>query len=107
YFLQIRQPAASIQSLYEELRYFPENEQAQDFLNQLLNQYPQFGSPNIQDSEFQEIYSLIQPYTMLSEARLYSLFTLTKRICEENIPGNFVECGVAAGGSTALVAAVI
>jgi cephalosporin hydroxylase len=107
YFLQLRQTAASIQALYEELRYFPENEQAEDFLNQLLNQYPQFGSPNIQDSEFQEIYSLIQPYTMLSEARLYSLFTLTKRICEANIPGNFVECGVAAGGSTALVAAVI
>ncbi len=106
-FLQMRQPAASIQALYEELRYFPDNDQAEDFLNQLLTQYPQFVSRNIQDPEFQEIYRLIQPYTMLSEARLYSLFTLIKRICEENIPGNFVECGVAAGGSTALVAAVI
>lgn len=106
-FLQIRQPAASIQALYEELRYFPDNNQAENFLNQLLNQYPQFVSHNIQDSEFQEIYRLIQPYTMLSEARLYSLFTLIKRICIENIPGNFVECGVAAGGSTALVATII
>ncbi|MCC5606699.1 FkbM family methyltransferase [Nostoc sp. CHAB 5834] len=106
-FLQMRQPAASIQSLHEELRYFPENNQAENFLNQLLTQYPQLVSHNIQDSEFQEIYRLIQPYTMLSEARLYSLFTLIKRICVENIPGNFVECGVAAGGSTALVAAVI
>ncbi|MEH2277179.1 MAG: CmcI family methyltransferase [Nostoc sp.] len=106
-FLQIRQPAASIQALYEELRYFPENNQADNFLKQLLNQYPEFVYSNIQNSEFQEIYRLIQPYTMLSEARLYSLFTLIKRICVENIPGNFVECGVAAGGSTALVAAVI
>lgn len=73
--------------------------------NQLLNQYPQVGE--IQDSEFQQIYRLIKPYTMLSEARLYSLFTLIKKVCIENIPGNFVECGVAAGGSTALVAAVI
>ncbi|MBD2209280.1 class I SAM-dependent methyltransferase [Nostoc linckia FACHB-104] len=106
-FLQINQPAASIQALYEELRYFPENQQADNFLNQLLNQYPQFVSRNIQDAEFQELYKLIQPYTMLSEARLYSLFTIIKRICIENIPGNFVECGVAAGGSLALVAAVI
>lgn len=106
-FLQMRQPAASIQALYEELRYFPENNQAEDFLNQLLTQYPQFVSRNIKDAEFQEIYRLIQPYTMLSEARLYSLFTIIKKICVENIPGNFVECGVAAGGSTALVAAVI
>ena len=106
-FLQRRLPAASIQALYEELRHFPENNQAEEFLNQLLTKYPQFVSRNIQDSEFQELYSLIQPYTMLSEARLYSLFTLIKRVCVENIPGNFVECGVAAGGSTALVAAVI
>lgn len=106
-FLQMRQPAAAIQALYEELRYFPENNQANIFLKQLLNQYPEFVSSNIQDSEFQELYRLIQPYTMLSEARLYSLFTLIKRICVENIPGNFVECGVAGGGSTALAAAVI
>ncbi|MFM6151879.1 MAG: hypothetical protein ACKPE3_02605, partial [Sphaerospermopsis kisseleviana] len=64
-FLQMRQPAASIQALYEELRYFPDNDQAEDFLNQLLTQYPQFVSRNIQDPEFQEIYRLIQPYTML------------------------------------------
>jgi len=61
----------------------------------------------VQDSEFQDIYRHIQPYTMLSEARLYCLFTLAKTVCQENIPGNFVECGVAAGGSTALLATVI
>jgi len=96
---------ATIQALYEELRYFPAHHQAEDFLHQLLNQYPLVGE--IQDPEFQQIYRLIRPYTMLSEARLYSLFTLIKKVCLENIPGNFVECGVAAGGSTALVAAVI
>ncbi|MEH2331847.1 CmcI family methyltransferase [Nostoc sp.] len=60
-----------------------------------------------QDQEFQDLFQVISSYTELTEARLYSLFTLIKRICVENIPGNFVECGVAAGGSTALVAAVI
>ncbi|MDH6099008.1 class I SAM-dependent methyltransferase [Anabaenopsis sp. FSS-46] len=104
-FLQFGSAPTAIQALYEELRYFPENHLGEVFLNQLLNQYPQVGE--IQDSEFQQIYRLIKPYTMLSEARLYSLFTLIKKVCIENIPGNFVECGVAAGGSTALVAAVI
>ncbi len=46
-------------------------------------------------------------YTMLSEARLYSLFCHAKEICVQNRPGNFVECGVAAGGSSALLACVI
>jgi len=61
----------------------------------------------VQDQEFQSIFKLIKPYTMLSEDRLFSLFTLARRACEENVPGNFVECGVAGGGSTALLAYII
>ncbi|BAQ65666.1 CmcI family methyltransferase [Geminocystis sp. NIES-3709] len=106
-FLHIKQPPSSIQSLYEELRYFPDNNQAKTLLEQLLKQYPQFVARQIQDSEFQELYQEIQPYTMLSEARLYSLFTLVKRVCLENISGNFVECGVAGGGSTGLISAIV
>ncbi|MEW6495990.1 MAG: CmcI family methyltransferase [Cyanobacteriota bacterium] len=106
-FLRLNQPAAALQSLYEELRYFPNNAEAQNLLNQLLTQYPQFILSTIEDAEFQELLQVIRPYTMLSEARLYSLFSVAKRICTENIPGNFIECGVAGGGSTALMAAVI
>ena len=106
-FLAMNQPPSAIQSLYEELRYFPDNQEAQNILNQLLAQHPEFSATQIEDPEFTELLQQIQPYTMLSEARLYSLFNLTKKICQENIGGNFVECGVAAGGSTALMAAVI
>lgn len=106
-FLRMNQPADALQSLHEELRHFPENTEAKNLLNQLTAQYPQFVSSQIEDSEFQDLLGIIRPYTMLSEARLYSLFTLAKRVCEENIPGNIVECGVAGGGSTALMAAVI
>ncbi|MDT9200120.1 class I SAM-dependent methyltransferase [Limnospira fusiformis KN01] len=106
-FIKMNQPAAAWQSLYEELRYFPNNTEAQNLRNQIQEQYPQILSSRVGDTEFQELLGLIRPYTMLSEARLYSLFCLTKRVCLENIPGNFAECGVAAGGSTALMAAVI
>lgn len=106
-FLRLNQPAAALQALYEELRYFPNNAEAKNLLDQILTQYPHFISGTIEDPEFQELLQAIRPYTMLSEARLYSLFSLAKRICVENIPGNFIECGVAGGGSTALMAAVI
>jgi tetratricopeptide (TPR) repeat protein/predicted O-methyltransferase YrrM len=105
--IQMNQPGAALQALYEELRYFPNNAEAQNLLDQLLAQYPQFVASKIDDAEFQELLQVVRPYTMLSEARLYSLFTLAKRVCIENIPGNFIECGVAGGGSTALIAAVI
>ncbi len=106
-FMEMNQPGAALQSLHEELRYFPNNTEAQHLLNQLLAQYPQFVSSQIDNAEFQELLRLVRPYTMLSEARLYSLFSLVKGVCEENIPGNIVECGVAGGGSTALMAAII
>ena len=44
---------------------------------------------------------------MLSAARLWNLFRLAREACREDVEGNFVECGVAAGGSSALLAAAI
>ncbi|BBD57757.1 macrocin-O-methyltransferase domain-containing protein [Nostoc sp. HK-01] len=58
-------------------------------------------------NEFQEILDVIRPYTLLSEARLYSLYSLAKQVCLENIPGNFVECGSYKGGAAALLAVII
>ncbi|GAB4292306.1 MAG: hypothetical protein Fur0025_27930 [Oscillatoriaceae cyanobacterium] len=106
-FQRMNQPAAAVQALYEELRYSPSNNEAKTILEQLLEQYPQLVASNIDNPEFQALLQIVRPYTMLSEARLYSLFSLAKQVCEYNIPGNFVECGVAGGGSTALMAAVI
>ena len=58
------------------------------------------------ESDFEEALRVVQPYTMLSPERLLSLYRLARRVCRENLPGNFVECGVAAGGSSALLAFV-
>ena len=91
------------QSLLEELNFFPQNLIAKNLLQNLkLNL--KFA---VDDPEFLEIVKVIEPYTMLSRYRLYSLFRLSKYICEKDIPGNFVECGVARGGSSALLAYVI
>ena len=104
-FLQQGLPFAAIESLREELRYFPDNQAAADQLSVLLGKYNlPFASGEL---EFQELARAVRAYTMLSEPRLLSLYTLGRQACEENLPGNFVECGVAAGGSSALLAAVI
>jgi len=103
-FLGKNQPAAALEAVKEELRYFPEHPDAAALLRQLQ---PAPAAAAAADPEFVRLLEVIRPYTMLSEARLRSLFTLAKAVCVDNLPGNFVECGVAAGGSSALLAALI
>ena len=99
------QPFAAIEALKEELRYFPNDGASKLLLESLApaNQ-PALG---VAEGEFDDILRTIRPYTMLGEKRLLSLFNLAREICELDLPGNFVECGVAAGGSSALLAAIV
>ncbi len=57
--------------------------------------------------EFHELVEKIRPFSLLSEARLYNLYTQSKEICLRNLPGNFVECGAYKGGAAALLGVVI
>lgn len=100
-----KESLAAIEALKEELRYFPENQQASEMLADLLRRNR--VESQTKDAEFLQILDVIRPYTMVGEVRLLSLYRLAKRVCEEDLPGNFVECGVAAGGSSALLATVI
>ncbi len=58
-------------------------------------------------TEFQQWLPVVRPYTFLSEARLLSLYRLTKEVCMADLPGNIVECGTCKGGAAALIAATI
>ncbi len=106
-FIKLNQLEGAKEALNEELRYFPNNTEAKTLRDRLLSHLSPHNPAPIDDHEFQELLRIVRPYTMLSELRLYSLFSLTKTLCLQNIPGNIVECGVAGGGSTALMAAVI
>ena len=59
------------------------------------------------EPEFKELLSLCQPYTMTSTERMYALYNATRYILDNNIPGDFVECGVWRGGSAMLVAKML
>lgn len=57
--------------------------------------------------DFRQLLRTVRPYTMLSEARLFSLYSLARKICLADVEGNFVECGTCKGGSAAVLAYVI
>jgi len=76
----------------------------QDWLTIMQNSQ---SSIKTSPEDFQNIFSMVRSYTMLSESRLFSLYCLAKQICVEDLPGNFVECGTCKGGSAALLAFVI
>ncbi len=106
-FARMSRDFEALESMREELRNFPQNEQARRLHDELITASPKLTAGTIDEEEFRTLYQTVRPYTMLSEKRLYSLYSLARRVCEENLPGNFVECGVAGGGATALLAAVI
>ena len=54
--------------------------------------------------EFTELYATVKPYTEASLERSYALFKAVEYISKNNIPGSFVECGVANAGSAMIVA---
>jgi hypothetical protein len=97
-------PHVAFQCTLEELRAFPDNSDAVKLRDELFPQV--FPQHLVGDAEFQELYKRVFCFTMLSQERLHSLFILAKRCVEEGIPGDFVECGVAGGGSSAVLAYV-
>jgi glycosyltransferase involved in cell wall biosynthesis/SAM-dependent methyltransferase len=107
YFLNLGNTHGARESLKEELRHFPDNEQAQKMLKELGNAPAPHVAKNEEEREFIELINTVRPFTRLNFKRAKSLYTLAVRVCQENIPGNFVECGVAAGGSTMLLALVV
>jgi hypothetical protein len=90
----------------EELRLHPGNAQAKRLLDRLAKQSLTAEAVAPVD-EFGRILASVRSFTMMSEARLRTMYKNARRICEEDREGNFVECGVAAGGCSALLAYVI
>ncbi len=54
--------------------------------------------------EFSDLYAVVRPYTMLNHSRARALYEGVRQVVANDIPGDIVECGVARGGSVALMA---
>ena len=59
------------------------------------------------DKAFVKLYDKVRPYTMTSPERLYALYSSVQYVVKNNIPGDFVECGVWRGGSCMMMALVL
>lgn len=55
-------------------------------------------------TEFDATFRRIRSISMVSHARLHSLHESVRYVVRNNIPGDIVECGVARGGSAAVMA---
>ena len=62
------------------------------------------GNDPIVSDEFGEIFNQVKEYSGVSLARHYALYKAVEYIIKNNIPGDFVECGVAGGGSVMNIA---
>jgi O-methyltransferase len=56
------------------------------------------------DSEFFPLWEQVEPFTMTSIERGYSLYTAVEYLVRSGIGGDFIECGVWKGGSCMLMA---
>lgn len=92
---------------YLSILYWEVGDVQKSLQHHILSQFGNIVLDTTIADEFQQILSVIRPYTLLSEARLFSLYSLARQICLDDIPGNFVECGSYKGGSAALLAVVI
>ncbi len=62
---------------------------------------------DMKEIAFQELYNFCKPFTMTSTERMYSLYKAVNYVLENNISGDFVECGVWKGGSALLIAKML
>lgn len=74
----------------------------------LTKQPAQIAKINVRDlAWFIRLLALVRPYSMLSVKRKIYLYKLACIIKTQSITGDFVECGVYKGGSSALLAGLI
>lgn len=63
--------------------------------------------PDISDTKFWSYWETCSPFTMTSVDRMFSLYQSVNYIIDNNIEGDFVECGVWRGGSSMMIACIL
>lgn len=58
---------------------------------------------SVSAQEFSQLYRNVRSFTMCGNARLRALHRAVHYVVTKNIPGDFVECGTAQGGSASLI----
>ncbi len=69
--------------------------------------YNLVSEDRVLEDEFNKMYKLCKPYTMTSMERMYALYTSVNYIIDNDIQGDFIECGVYKGGSSMMMALIL
>ena len=83
------------------------------WMNKILRRFGYSIQPHIAysqiwgDSYFSKAEALAAPYTMIGEARLWSLMDAVAMVVDQKISGDIVECGVWRGGAMLAAAKVL
>ncbi len=56
------------------------------------------------DADFMKIYRRVYPFTMTSPVNVHTLYNSVRHLVAQDVPGDFVECGVWRGGSSMTMA---
>ncbi len=73
-------------------------------LSRKKNNQPSSSIDIENDQEFMQLYEKVKPYSLVELERSYALYQSVLYIIRNQIPGDFVECGVWKGGSCMLIA---
>ena len=83
-----------------------------NFVNKLgydlkrIGSYDDSFAPDVGDEE-NDIYKIVKPFTMTGISTILNLISVVQYLTENEIEGDFVECGVWRGGSMMAVAMVL
>jgi predicted SAM-dependent methyltransferase len=96
----------AVKAASDELRHHPEHRQATAMLSELVrNLFP--GKPRFGGREFYEFYRAIRQHSILSDEQLYSIYLRVRLVCQMDVPGDIVECGIGCKGAAMLISSTI
>lgn len=99
-FEAMKQPFAARQSIAEALRINPKHARALQLRQDIFPAWQPAQSSLVESPDG----NIHESDTLLSKARLDSLKALTNDILSSRVQGDFIECGVAGGGSLTVIA---
>jgi hypothetical protein len=106
YFLALGRLEEALFSVREELWNWPEGSDLKPLKDDIEAKLGKDGDADW-ESDFKELYETVKDYTLVRPKCLYTLYSQAKSLCLAEVSGHFVECGAAAGGSSAVLAWVI
>ena len=105
-FLKLNSPQIAYEAVKEELKLFANNTDAINLFDRLDNDFKE-NYDSSQPHDFINLYEKIKLYTTVGVKKSYSLYENALKILHNGPQGNFVECGVGAGGTSAILAYVL